>query len=248
MNSLSHLTMTAPSKRERRIAMLKKLLKNKIFKRLIATILCLCLLSAVAVIGINAYMISYVSDYILTEEDLKNQNFDCVMVLGAGLWSGEPSPMLQERLDFGLIAYETGCTEKILMSGDHGRKEYDEVNKMKDIAIENGINPDNVFMDHAGFSTYESMYRAHDIFEVEDMVIVTQKYHLYRAVYDARKMGINAYGFAAEKLEYPISNDVREILARTKDFVYCMLKPHPTYLGDTIPINASGSLTDDKVR
>lgn len=228
--------------------LLKKLKNNKIFKRIIIATLCLCLLGGVALVGINAYMISYVKDYILTVEDLENHNFDCIMVLGAGLWDGEPSPMLQERLDFGLIAYETGCSEKILMSGDHGREEYDEVNKMKDVAIENGVPADNVFMDHAGFSTYESMYRARDVFQVEKMVIVTQTYHLYRAVYDARKLGIDAYGFAAERLDYPIYNDMREALARVKDFFYCIFQPEPTYLGEVIPISASGSLTDDKTR
>ena len=228
--------------------MIKKLLKNKVFKGVIITLLCACLLGGVAVVGINAYMISYVNDYILTVDDLKNDSFDCIMVLGAGLWDGEPSPMLQERLDFGLVAYETRCSEKLLMSGDHGREEYDEVNKMKDVAIENGVPADNIFMDHAGFSTYESMYRARDIFQVEKMVIVTQEYHLYRAVYNARKLGIDAYGFAADRLRYPIYNDVREALARTKDFFYCIIQPEPTYLGESIPISASGSLTDDKKR
>ncbi len=228
--------------------MLKKLLKNKVFKGVIITILCACLLGGVAVVGINAYMISYVSDYILTTDELRNQNFDCIMVLGAGLWDGEPSPMLQERLDFGLVAYETGCSEKLLMSGDHGREEYDEVNKMKDVAIEKGVPADDIFMDHAGFSTYESMYRARDVFQVEKMVIVTQEYHLYRAVYNARKLGIDAYGFAADRLDYPIYNDIRESLARVKDFFYCIMQPEPTYLGEAIPISASGSLTDDKER
>lgn len=227
---------------------MKKILKNKIFKKIIIAILCICLLGGIAVVGINAYMISYANKYILTEEDLKSEDFDCIMVLGAGLWDGEPSPMLQERLDFGLIAYETECSEKLLMSGDHGRKEYDEVNKMKELAVQNGVPADNVFMDHAGFSTYESMYRARDVFQVEKMVIVTQEYHLYRAVYNARKLGIDAYGFAADRLEYPIYNDVREALARLKDFFYCIVEPEPTYLGEVIPISASGSLTDDKDR
>lgn len=228
--------------------MLKKLFKNKIFKRLIAVILCLCLLGAVAVIGINAYMISYVSDYILTTQELNSGEFDCVLVLGAGLWDGEPSPMLKERLDFGLQVYNTGCTDRMLMSGDHGRESYDEVNAMKDYAIESGVPANNIFMDHAGFSTYESMYRARDVFNVEKLVIVTQKYHLYRAVYDARKLGLDAYGVAAEELKYPIYNDIREAAARVKDFFWCIAKPTPTYLGDVIPINGSGALTDDKVK
>lgn len=179
-------------------------------------------------------------------DEAADHNFDCVMVLGAGLWDGEPSPMLKERLDFGLQVYDTGCTDRMLMSGDHGQKDYDEVNTMKEYAADYGVLPDNIFMDHAGFSTYESMYRARDVFDVEKMVIVTQSYHLYRAVYDARKLGIDAYGVKAEKLKYPFYNDIREGIARVKDFFWCIAQPEPTYLGEVIPINASGSLTDDK--
>lgn len=211
--------------------------------------LCLCILGAVVLAGINAYMISYVSDYIIGIDELENKKFDCIMVLGAGLWDGEPSPMLRERLNFGLEAYNTGCSEKFLMSGDHGKENYDEVNEMKDYVINEGVDKDNVFLDHAGFSTYESMYRARDIFEVDKMLIVTQKYHLYRAVYNARKLGIDAYGFDREELKYPFTNDIREGIARAKDFFWCIIKPEPTYLGESIPIKtSSASLTDDKIR
>ena len=103
-------------------------------------------------------------------------------------------------------------------------------------------------MDHAGFSTYESMYRARDVFKVEKVLIVTQTYHIYRAVYDARKLGLDAYGYKAERLEYPLINNLREAAARVKDFVWCIFKPEPTYLGEAIPISASGSLTDDRIR
>ena len=168
--------------------------------------------------------------------------------MGAGIWGAEPSPMLRERLDFGIDVYFTGCTDRILMTGDHAREEYDEVNIMKDCAIEAGVPADNVFMDHAGLSTYESMYRARDVFQVEKMVIVTQKYHLYRSVYDARKLGIDAYGVAADKMQYGFYNNMREWLARVKDLFYCELQPEPTYLGDPISIHASGALTDDKER
>ncbi len=227
---------------------MKKLFANKIIKRIIIAVLCACLLGGAFVVGINAYMVSYVSDYLLTEEDLANEQFDCILVLGAGLWDGEPSPMLQERIDFGVVAYNTGCAPKILMSGDHGSDDYDEPNKMKEVAIEQGVPADNIFMDHAGFSTYESMYRARDIFEVEKMVIVTQDYHLYRAVYNARKLGIDAYGFEFHELNYPFYNNMREYLARVKDFFYCIFEPQPTYLGEAIPISGSGALTDDKER
>ena len=223
---------------------IQKILKNKKIKIFICTVLCLCILGAVAVIGINAYMISFAKDYIIDAESLSDHDFDCIMVLGAGLWDGEPSPMLKERLDFGLQAYSTGCSTKFLMSGDHGTEEYDEVNAMKDYVIANGVDPDDVFLDHAGFSTYESMYRARDVFKTEKMLIVTQKYHLYRAVYNARKLGIDAYGFDREELKYPIYNDLRESAARVKDFFYCIAKPEPTYLGEEIPVKtASATLT-----
>ena len=227
---------------------MKKLFKNKILKRITATVLSLILLVGIAVAGINIYMVSSVDEYILTMDEVGEYDFDCVMVMGAGIWGTQPSPMLQERLDFGNEVYFTGCTDRILMTGDHAREEYDEVNIMKDCAIEAGVPADNVFMDHAGLSTYESMYRARDVFQVEKMVIVTQKYHLYRAVYDARKLGIDAYGVAADKMQYGFYNNMREWLARVKDFIYCIVQPEPTYLGEAIPISASGSLTDDKVR
>ena len=228
------------------LAALRKPKFKKIFKRTVCILIVVCLLGVVAVTAINAYVMSYASDYILDMDEVADYDFDCVMVLGAGLWDGEPSPMLRERLDFGLQVYDTGCTDRMLMSGDHGQEDYDEVNAMKAYAADYGVPSDNVFMDHAGFSTYESMYRARDVFDVEKMVIVTQSYHLYRAVYDARKLGIDAYGVKAEKLKYPLTNDVREAVARVKDFIWCIANPEPTYLGEEIPISAGGSLTDDK--
>lgn len=196
-------------------------------------------------------MFEYTNKYILTVEEAAEMDFDCVLVLGAGVWGDSPSHMLEERLNKGIEVYKTGCSDRILMSGDHGREEYDEVNVMKDFAIECSIPSDNIFMDHAGFSTYESMYRARDIFQVETVVIITQKYHMYRALYDARKLGLNAYGVAADgQYNYDILvriyNNSREALARTKDFFWCIARPEPTYLGEAIPISSSGALTDDK--
>ncbi len=201
---------------------------------------------------INAYMYEFSSKYILTVDEAAKENFDCVLVLGAGVWGNSPSHLLEERLNKGIEVYKTGCTDRILMSGDHGRTEYDEVNVMKNFAIEKGAVSEEVFMDHAGFSTYESMYRAKEIFEVKKVVIVTQKYHLYRAVYNARKLGLDAYGVPADgqyNFSLPVRtyNNFRESLARCKDFVWCIFKPEPTYLGDAIPISSSGVLTDDKV-
>lgn len=224
---------------------------KKKFKRAISSLILLALLSASIPLLINVYMFEYTNKYIITTEEAAEMDFDCVLVLGAGVWGDTPSHMLEERLNRGIDVYKTGCTDRILMSGDHGRKNYDEVNVMKDFAKKQEIPTDNIFMDHAGFSTYESMYRARDIFQVKRVVIVTQKYHLYRAVHNARKLGLDAYGIAADgQYNYDIFvrtyNNTREALARTKDFFWCIITPEPTYLGEAIPISSSGALTDDK--
>lgn len=221
------------------------------FKRIISACLLIGFLIAQIPILINAYMFEFSNRYIITVDEASLESYDCVLVLGAGVWGNSPSHMLEERLNRGIEVYNTGCTDRILMSGDHGREEYDEVNVMKGFAVDSGVEADTVFMDHAGFSTYESMYRARDVFKVKKVLIVTQEYHLYRAVYDARKLGLDAYGIAAGSL-YNFSvatntyNDTREMLARCKDFIYCIIQPEPTYLGEAIPISSNGNLTDDK--
>ncbi len=221
------------------------------FKKVIILLLLLIFIFAQIPILINAYMYEFSSRYILTVEEASIDTFDCVLVLGAGVWGNSPSHLLEERLNRGIEVYETGCTDRILMSGDHGREEYDEVNVMKGFAVNKGAVAEEVFMDHAGFSTYESMYRAKEIFEVKKVVIVTQKYHLYRAIYNARKLGLDAYGVVADgqyNFSLPVRtyNNFRESLARCKDFIWCIFKPEPTYLGEAIPISSSGVLTDDK--
>lgn len=222
------------------------------FKKAINLLLLLALIFAQVPILINTYMYEFSSRYFLTVEEASAEEFDCVLVLGAGVWDDGPSHLLEERLNKGVEVYNTGCTNRILMTGDHGREEYDEVNVMKSFAIEKGAIAEEVFMDHAGFSTYESMYRAKEVFQVKKVVIVTQKYHLYRAVYNARKLGLDAYGVAADgqyNFSLPVRtyNNFRESLARCKDFIWCIIKPEPTYLGEAIPISSSGVLTDDKV-
>ena len=221
------------------------------FKKVISLLLLLALIFAQVPILINTYMYEFSSRYFLTVEEASAEEFDCVLVLGAGVWDDGPSHLLEERLNKGVEVYNTGCTNRILMTGDHGREEYDEVNVMKNFAIEKGAVAEEVFMDHAGFSTYESMYRAKEVFQVKKVVIVTQKYHLYRAVYNARKLGLDAYGVAADgqyNFSLPVRtyNNFRESLARCKDFIWCIIKPEPTYLGEAIPISSSGVLTDDK--
>lgn len=199
--------------------------------------------------GINSYVKGIGEKYIiLPEQAAELKDVDCILVLGCKVKdNGDPSDMLADRIRRGIELYESGAAPKIIMSGDHGQADYDEVNTMKQIAVDNGVPSIDVFMDHAGFSTYESIYRAKEIFGVEKMIIVTQDYHLYRALYIAESFGIEAYGVNADYREYwgQSKRDAREILARFKDFATVTLKPEPTYLGETIDISGDGNLTND---
>ncbi len=218
--------------------------------RIIALImLCLFLLGGLSVIGVNAYVKGSVSDKILTLEYASElDGVDCIIVLGCGVKkNGEPSNMLKDRLSVGIELYDLGAAPKLLMSGDHGREEYNEVGVMKQYAVNFGISSEDVFMDHAGFSTYESIYRAKEVFEADKIIIVTQEYHLYRALYIADSFGIEAYGVSSDLQKYKgqTKMDLREVLARCKDFVTSIVKPKPTYLGKTIPVSGNGDLTND---
>ena len=227
--------------------------KKKILIIIFSVVLTVCLIIPVigiaGVLGLNSYVKNVGGANIITSEQAINiDDVDCIIVLGCKVKdNGEPSDMLADRLRRGIDLYKQGAAPKMIMSGDHGRVEYDEVNTMKKIAVDAGIPSSDVFMDHAGFSTYESIYRAKEIFEADKIIIVTQEYHLYRALYIAKMLGIEAYGVNADYNTYwgQIKRDVREILARCKDFVNVMIKPEPTYLGEIIPISGDGDLTND---
>ena len=202
----------------------------------------------VTVLGINFYVKASVKSRIINIKQAKKlKDVDAIIVLGAGVWGDEPSPLLRDRLITGIEAYKKGVSNKIIMSGDHGRKDYDEVNIMKEYAINEEIPSEDIFMDHAGFSTYDSIYRAKYIFKAKKIIIVTQKYHLYRALYIAKQLGIESYGIKAVPRRYAgdEKRELREILARDKDFFKCIIKPKSTYLGEEIPVSGNGNVTND---
>ena len=223
--------------------------KRKWMKHALMIMLCLVLVGTMTVLGINARVKSVGKKHLLTaEEAAQLTDVDCILVLGCLVRSdGSLSNMLHDRLVRGVELYELGAAPKLLMSGDHGRTDYDEVNTMKAYAMEQGVPSADVFMDHAGFSTYESMYRAKEVFDADKIIIVSQEYHLYRALYIAEELGLEAYGVASEGDNYggQTYREIREILARVKDAVYTVFKPAPTYLGDMIPVSGNGDLTND---
>ena len=167
------------------------------------------------------------------------------MVLGCAVRpDGTPSPMLAERLARIVELYEAGAAPKLLMSGDNGQVEYNEVAAMGNYALQKEVPSYDIFLDYAGFSTYESAYRAKEIFQAEKIIIVTQKYHLHRALYIANALGLDAYGVSSDAQVFAgqVNRDIREILARNKDFLTSIFKPKPTYLGDPVPVSGPGNL------
>jgi SanA protein len=151
--------------------------------------------------------------------------------------------MVADRLATGVALYKAGKVQKILLSGDHGQTNYDEVNAMLKYCVDQGVPEQDIFTDHAGFDTYDSMYRARDVFKVNDCLVVTQGFHLPRAVYIARSLGLDATGVTADLQAYPNSwrFSLREWPARVKAFFQLhVTHPEPKFLGPAIPIDGDG--------
>ncbi len=225
---------------------MKKIVKVGIF--ISKAIISLIILSILLTIFINIHVKSSTEDMIISAEESLDKDADCILVLGAGVRrDGSPSPMLEDRILTGMDLYNKGVSDRLIMSGDHSTKGYDEVNTMKRYAVEMGIPSEHVFMDHAGISTYDSIYRAKEIFQADKIIIVTQQYHLYRAIYTARSLGIEAYGVSADIRVYAGQDlrEIREKAARVKDFFMAIFKPNSKFLGDTIPVSGNGDITND---
>ena len=214
-------------------------------------IFCFCLIVGVvgifAFLFINRHVDKYAADYSYTDIESIPQA-DAIMVLGALVHDdGKPSPVLRERLDNAFELYSAGKSDKIILSGDHGTKEYDEVNVMKEYMMDKGVPRENLFLDHAGFNTYDSMYRGKEIFLVDSLLIATQRFHINRAVFIARKLGIEAYGYPVDLWidYYDKEYGTREKLAKVKAFAdITITKREPKFLGKPIPISGCGLETE----
>lgn len=221
----------------------------KMFKSILVLLLILLFFAGISIYCVISYVDSSSRDYIVDISSAPES--DAIMVLGAYVYSsGRPSLVLAERLDYGYELYKAGKAKKIIVSGDNGTVQYNEVNVMKNYLLEKGVSIEDIFLDHAGFNTYDSMYRAKEIFGVKKLLISTQEFHINRSIYIARSLGIDAYG-------YPSSDNViqnikwqkfREILAKVKAFIDVdIIGRKPKFLGDKIPITGDGRVTDDKI-
>ncbi|MDR2619045.1 MAG: YdcF family protein [Treponema sp.] len=203
---------------------------------------------AIGSLLINIVMVKGTEKYIYRDiEAIPSRT--AVMVLGSQIRGRSLSPVLRDRVVGGIDLLDQGKGRKLLLSGDHGQIYYDEVNAMRLYVLANapGIREEDIFMDHAGFSTWESMYRARDVFGVKDLLIVTQEFHISRAVAMARSLGIDAAGYSINQAKFrgPTLRywEFREYFARVKAFLSIIFKPKPRYLGDKIPIQGDGRAT-----
>lgn len=212
-------------------------------KKILSFIITIGLLFGAAFSTIGISVIASTRDRIVSAKDaLGLGDIDCIIILGAGVRSdGTPSHMLADRLSVGVDLYKAGVSDIILVTGDHYRKHYDEVTPMRDFCIDTGVPEDDIVGDHAGISTYDSIYRAKEIFGAKKVIIVTQTYHMYRALYIADKLGLDAYGVTSDLRPYrgQMYREVREYGARVKDFIYTIFKPLPAFLGEPIPLRGT---------
>lgn len=232
---------------------------KRLIGRLVLLIAVLAVAAGVAGMTINNHIVNKEMDNIqcaITEDKetllpsetqaLKDLDADCIMVLGAGIRDDEtPTPMLKDRLDTGILLYELGVAPKLLLTGDNGQVDHNEIHVMLNYVKRAGVPEEDIFCDHAGFSTYDSMYRAQSIFGVSSAIVVTQTYHEYRALYLGEKLGLEVKGVSSDQMKYSgqAVREVREVLARVKDFFKVITRPESELGGEAIPINGSGLIT-----
>lgn len=226
---------------------------KKLIIKLIEVIIALVLLA----LGVSAYTalsaerdiaLTYTGDEISEDalRELESIKPQCILVLGCAVWlDNQPSPMLQDRLDTAIALYKAGVAPKLLLSGDNSIESYSEPDCMYKYALEQGVPEEDIFLDFAGFSTYDSIYRARDVFCADRMIVVTQKYHLFRALKIGKALGIDVRGAASDQRKYRgrYFREAREVLARDKDFIKCIFKPEPVFLGEKIPVDGDGRVT-----
>lgn len=202
------------------------------------------LLCIAVVVGANALVLISAEESMVTTEGARNRGADAIVVLGASVYpDGTPSDILRARLDDAVELYQEGAARKIIASGDNGDLHYNESSAMKEYLVSQGVPSQDVFCDYAGFSTYDSIYRAKNVFGAKSIVVATQKYHLPRALFAAKALGLDAVGAYVEEegaYQNQFLYDLREVPARMKDVLQALSNAPSTMVGDPIDLNGSG--------
>lgn len=218
-------------------------------KKYFKIILYLAIIGLVAIVSVNYYVKSSTKKHIYYSIKKFPRN-DVGIIFGAGINGDQPSKYLKDRLDAGILLYKAKRINKILLSGDNGREEYDELTVMKNYCFNNGVDTTKIFIDYAGFDTYSTMYRAKHIFKIKKATLISQEYHLNRAIYIGNSLGIKSVGFSANKGEYRGYKYVtfREYLSTFKSFFDVLRNREPHFLGHPININAESNYSKDDKR
>lgn len=207
-------------------------------------LVCLVLSLLLIVLVINVYVTTYGKRYILNDATVSpfaGSTTPVALVLGASVYSdGTLSPMLEQRAKTAYDLYKSGLVKKLLVSGDNRAPSYNEVIPIRKYLLESGVPAEDIFTDFAGLNTYDSVYRAKKIFGVHDLLVVTQSFHLPRAIYAARHVGLNAYGVSANLDGYYLKNNTREIFATAKTFFKVATNAQSLFLGRQISIEGDG--------
>lgn len=200
---------------------------KKIFKYILIVLIVIILVPVI----INFYVILSTKNRIVSGDSELLTDIDYIVILGAGIRRGKPSPMLEDRLKTGISLYNNDISNKILITGDHMNDDYDEVTVMKNYLLEQGIPEEDIITDNYGISTYDSIYRVKNVYKSNKVVIVSQRYHLYRALFLSDNLDLESYGVEADLRYYygQWYREIREILARNKDFIKGIIKPKAVY-------------------
>lgn len=224
---------------------MRKLFTRKRIKAGLISFFVIGVIFVASILLINSHINTIGNRYIVTKiENIKSSY--TVLVPGAYVYSnGVLSDVLEDRVLSALRLYKLKKVKRFLLSGDHGKVTYDEVNNMRRFLLKRGVKDVDIFTDHAGFNTYSSIVRAKKVFKVKSLIIVTQKYHLPRALYIARSIGLDAYGYPADRREYPAMKyyKLREVLAKVKAYINVLFNTKPHFLGNPIPITGDSALS-----
>ena len=218
-------------------------------KKYLKILVYLCLIGLVSIISVNSYVKS------TTKKDIHHSlnrfpKNDFGIIFGAGIKGNQPGKYLKDRLDAGILLYKSKRINKILLSGDNGREEYDELTVMKKYCFNHGVDTTKIFIDYAGFDTYSTMYRAKHIFKIRKATLISQEYHLNRAIYIGQKLGIKSVGYSANKGKYPGYKYAcfREYFSIFKSFFDVLRNREPYFLGNLIDINGVSNYSKEDKR
>ncbi|WP_405638520.1 SanA/YdcF family protein [Streptomyces sp. NBC_01178] len=162
---------------------------------------------------------------------------EVAVVFGAGLWKGRPTPYLAHRLDAAAELYRAGKVRVVLVTGDNSRVEYDEPDAMRAYLTGHGVPDERIVSDYAGFDSWDSCVRAKKVFGVDRAVLVSQGFHIHRAVALCRTAGIDAYGVGVDEPRDATwyYGGARELAASGKAALDALLRPDPHFLGPREP-------------